>query len=163
VGYTFLYDRMVATGAVFGAETSGHVYFKVSDTYYTESAAYALAVLLRLLAARGKPLSELVEPLRSRYAQSPEINVEVADKQKAMTEIERKYAEGRVDRLDGLSISFDDFWFNVRPSNTEPLLRLRLEARSPAVAQEKSEEIKRILAANPRGSVAPNPPSTSVG
>jgi phosphomannomutase len=80
-----------------------------------------------------------------------------------MTEIERKYAEGRVDRLDGLSISFDDFWFNVRPSNTEPLLRLRLEARSPAVAQEKSEEIKRILAANPRGSVAPNPPSTSVG
>jgi phosphomannomutase len=163
VGYTFLYDQMVAHRAIFGAETSGHVYFKVSDTYYTESAAYALAVLLRLLAARGKPLSELVEPLRSRYAQSPEINVEVADKQKAMTEIERKYAEGRVDRLDGLSISFDDFWFNVRPSNTEPLLRLRLEARSPAVAQEKSEEIKRILAANPRGSVAPNPPSTSVG
>jgi phosphomannomutase len=146
VGYTFLYDQMVAHRAIFGAETSGHVYFKVSDTYYTESAANALAVLQRLLAARGKPLSELVEPLRSRYAQSPEINVEVADKQKAMAEIERKYAGGRFDRLDGLSVSFDDFWFNVRPSNTEPLLRLRLEARSAAVAQEKSEEIKRILA-----------------
>jgi phosphomannomutase len=146
VGYTFLYDQMVAHRAIFGAETSGHVYFKVSDTYYTESAANALAVLQRLLAVRGKPLSELVEPLRSRYAQSPEINVEVADKQKAMAAIEKKYAGGRFDRLDGLSISFDDFWFNVRPSNTEPLLRLRLEARSAAVAQEKSEEIKRILA-----------------
>jgi phosphomannomutase len=146
VGYTFLYDQMVAKRAIFGAETSGHVYFKVSDTYYTESAAYALAVLLRLLAARGRPLSELVEPLRRRYAQSPEINVEVADKGKAMAEIEKKYAGGKLDRLDGLSITFDDFWFNVRPSNTEPLLRLRLEARSPEVARVKSEEIQRILA-----------------
>ena len=171
VGYTFLYDQMVATRAIFGAETSGHVYFKVSDTYYTESAAYALAVVLRLLAAQGRPLSEMVGPLRSRYAQSPEINVEVADKQKAMAEIERRYAGGRIDRLDGLSIAFDDFWFNVRPSNTEPLLRLRLEARSAAVAQGKSEEIKRILAAdprstaatNPRDTAAANPPSTSAG
>jgi phosphomannomutase len=71
VGYTFLYDRMVAAGAVFGAETSGHVYFRVSDTYYTESAAYALAVMLRLLAARGRPLSELVEPLRGRTSSHP--------------------------------------------------------------------------------------------
>jgi phosphomannomutase len=147
VGYTFLYDQMVAHRAVFGAETSGHVYFKVSDTYYTESAAYALAVLLRLLAARGRPLSEMVEPLRTRYAQSPEINVEVADKGKAMAAIERTYGSGSIDRLDGLSVTFDDFWFNVRPSNTEPLLRLRLEARSPSVAKEKSDEIKRILTA----------------
>lgn len=146
VGYTFLYDQMVASHAAFGAETSGHVYFKVSDTYYTESAAYALAVLLRLLASRGKPLSELVQPLRSRYAQSPEINVEVADKQKAMQEIERRFASGRIDRLDGVSITFDDFWFNVRPSNTEPLLRLRLEAKNAEVAAARSEEIKRILA-----------------
>ena len=146
VGYTFLYDQMVAFHALFGAETSGHVYFKVSATYYTESAAYALAVLLRLLAARGQPLSEMVQPLRSRYAQSPEINVEVADKQKAMEEIEHRFSGGKVDRLDGLSLSFDDFWFNVRPSNTEPLLRLRLEARTPEVAQAKSEEIRKILA-----------------
>jgi phosphomannomutase len=145
VGYTFLYDQMVAAGAVFGAETSGHVYFKVSDTYYTESAAYALAVILRLLAARGRPLSELVHPLRDRYAQSPEVNVEVADKQKAMEEIERRFPGGKVDRMDGVSISFDDFWFNVRPSNTEPLLRLRLEARNEALAQEKTREIRRIL------------------
>ncbi|HEY9595560.1 MAG TPA: phosphomannomutase/phosphoglucomutase, partial [Spirochaetia bacterium] len=75
VGYTFLYDQMVATHALFGAETSGHVYFKVSDTYYTESAAYALAVLLRLVGGKKQPLSALVEPLRTRYVQSPEINV----------------------------------------------------------------------------------------
>ncbi len=147
VGYTFLYDRMVSSHAVFGAETSGHVYFKVSDTYYTESAAYALVVLMGLLAAGQRPLSEMVAPLRSRYFQSPEINVEVKDKQKAMREIERRYAKGRIDKLDGVSVEFEDFWFNVRPSNTEPLLRLRLEARRAEVAQAKTEEIKAILTA----------------
>ena len=145
VGYTFLYDQMLATKAVFGAETSGHVYFKVSDTYYTESAAYALAVILGLLAKKNRPLSELVQPLRSRYAQSPEINIEVADKQKAMAEVEKRFAKGRIDRLDGISIELDDFWFNVRPSNTEPLLRLRLEARSGDIAQARTAEIMKIL------------------
>jgi phosphomannomutase len=146
VGYTFLYDEMVAAGAAFGAETSGHVYFKVTDRYYTESAAYALAVLIQLLGARDRPLSELVDPLRGRYVQSPEINVEVADKAGAMAEVERRYGSGRIDRLDGISIAFDDFWFNVRPSNTEPLLRLRLEARSPEVAEARTRELQEILA-----------------
>ena len=145
VGYTFLYDQMVASRAVFGAETSGHVYFKVSDTYYTESAAYALAVIAGLVASRGVALSQMVQPLRDRYAQSPEINVEVEDKDKALAEIERRFPGGKVDRLDGLSISFDDFWFNVRPSNTEPLLRLRLEARTAGIAAARSDEIKAIL------------------
>jgi len=146
VGYTFLYDQMVASRAVFGAETSGHVYFKVSDTYYTESAAYALAVLARLLASRAMPLSALVTPLRGRYAQSPEINVEVADKQKAMREVEARFSAGKIERLDGVSVTFEDFWFNVRPSNTEPLLRLRLEAKNAEVAAARCEEIKKILA-----------------
>jgi len=147
VGYTFLYDQMVASHAAFGAETSGHVYFKVSDTYYTESAAYALAVILRLLADRPRPLSQLVAPLRARYAQSPEINLEVPDKGKAMAEIERRFSAGTIDRLDGVSISFDDFWFNVRPSNTEPVLRLRLEAKTPEVMRARTEEIRNILGA----------------
>jgi phosphomannomutase len=147
VGYTFLYDQMLATGAAFGAETSGHVYFKVSDTYYTESAAYALAVILGLLAKKDRPLSELVQPLRGRYAQSPEVNIEVADKQKAMAAVEKRFAKGRIDRLDGVSIEFDDFWFNVRPSNTEPLLRLRLEARDAEIARARTEEIRKILGA----------------
>lgn len=145
VGYTFLYDAMVARGALFGAETSGHVYFKVTDTYYTESAAYALVLLLRLLARRKERLSTLVEPLRSRYAQSPETNLEVSDKNAALRRIERKYGDGKIERLDGLSVEFPDFWFNVRPSNTEPLLRLRLEARDAATAERRCREITELL------------------
>lgn len=145
VGYTFLYDAMVAQGALFGAETSGHVYFKVTDTYYTESAAYALVLLLRLLSRRKERLSALVEPLRSRYAQAPETNVEVEDKDAAMRRIEQKYGSGKIGRLDGLSVEFPDFWFNVRPSNTEPVLRLRLEARDAATADARCAEIKKLL------------------
>ncbi|HET6485145.1 MAG TPA: phosphomannomutase/phosphoglucomutase [Spirochaetia bacterium] len=145
VGYTFLYDQMVASRAAFGAETSGHVYFRVSDTYYTESAAYALASLLRFLAQEGRPLSALVDPLRSRYVQSPEINVEVKDKERAMREIERRYAGGKMDRLDGISVEFPDYWFNVRPSNTEPLLRLRLEGRGAAVVDARTKELRALL------------------
>jgi phosphomannomutase len=145
VGYTHLYDRMVAAGAVFGAETSGHVYFKVSDTYYTESAAWALAAVLGLLARRRAPLSTLVDPLRQRYAQAPEVNVEVSDKDAALRRVEQAFAGARVDRLDGLSIDLGDCWFNVRPSNTEPLLRLRLEARTADIAAARTAELKGLL------------------
>jgi phosphomannomutase len=145
VGYTHLYDRMVATGAAFGAETSGHVYFKVSDTYYTESAAWALVAVLGLLARRRARLSALVDPLRRRYAQAPEINVEVPDKDAALARVERAFPEARVDRLDGLSVDLGDCWFNVRPSNTEPLLRLRLEARTPEVVAARTAELARLL------------------
>jgi phosphomannomutase len=148
VGYTFLYDRMVAESALFGGETSGHVYFKVTDRYYTESAAYALVLLLRLLARRGEGLSRLVEPLRERYFQSPEINLETADKAAALRRVQEKYSSGRLSTLDGVSIEFDDFWFNVRPSNTEPLLRLRLEARTKEIARARSEELRRLIEGN---------------
>jgi phosphomannomutase len=145
VGYTHLYDRMVASGAAFGAEASGHVYFKVSDAYYTESAAWALAAVLGLLARRRVPLSALVDPLRRRYAQAPEINVEVHDKDAALRRVEGAFPGAKVDRLDGLSIDLGDCWFNVRPSNTEPLLRLRLEARTAAVAAARAAEIEVLL------------------
>jgi phosphomannomutase len=145
VGYTHLYDRMVASGAVFGAETSGHVYFKVSDTYYTESAAWALTAVLGLLARRRSPLSALVDPLRGRYAQAPEINVEVEDKEAALARVEAAFPGADVDRLDGLSIDLGDCWFNVRASNTEPLLRLRLEARSAGVAAARTAALRELL------------------
>ncbi len=147
VGYTHLYDAMVAGGALFGAETSGHVYFKVTDSYYTESAAYALVVLLKLLNERGKPLSELLAPLRRRYFQSEEINVEIADKERVLQEMESHFASlgGRIEKLDGVSVEFADHWFNVRPSNTEPLIRLRLEATSRETAEKKSAEITTFL------------------
>jgi phosphomannomutase len=145
VGYTHLYDRMVASGALFGAETSGHVYFKVSDAYYTESAAWALVSVLGLLARRGAALSALVDPLRGRYAQAPEINVEVADKEAALARVEAAFPGARLERLDGLSVDLGDCWFNVRPSNTEPLLRLRLEARTAAVAEARAAELRGLL------------------
>ncbi len=150
VGYTFVYDAMVEHKALFGAETSGHAYFRVTDTYFTESAAYALVVLLRLLRKHGKPLSELVAPLADRYFQSEEINVEVADKEAVMQRVgERFSASGaRIDRLDGVSVEFDDYWFNVRPSNTEPLIRLRLEGRNPGIVAQRVAEVKGILEAS---------------
>lgn len=148
VGYTFLYDAMVGSGALFGAETSGHVYFKVTERFYTESAAYALVLLLKLLLNTGKPLSALVAPLRARYAQSGEVNVEIADKEGALREIESRYraAGARIEKLDGVSVELPDFWFNVRPSNTEPLVRLRLEAVSRPLAEEKTRELRELLA-----------------
>ena len=145
VGYTHLYDRMVAAGAVFGAETSGHVYFKVSDTYYTESAAWALTAVLGLLSRRRLPLSALVEPLRGRYAQAPEINVEVEDKEAALARVEQAFPGAKIERVDGLSVDLGDCWFNVRPSNTEPLLRLRLEARSAGIAAARTAELRGLL------------------
>ena len=147
VGYTFLYDAMIAEGAVFGAETSGHVYFKVTDSYYTESAAYALVILLKLLHKRRQPLSELLAPLRGRYHQSGEINIEIADKEEVLRQIENRYREagGRIGKLDGVSVDFPDFWFNVRPSNTEPLIRLRLEAVTREVAEKRTEEVVEFL------------------
>ena len=145
VGYTFLYDQMVQTGALFGSETSGHVYFKVTDTYYTESAAYALAVVLRLMARADSPLSTYIDPMRSRFSQLPETNFEVRDKEAALAAIERRYADAGIDRLDGISVSYDDFWFNLRPSNTEPVLRLRLEALDAETAQRAAREIRGIV------------------
>ena len=147
VGYTFLYDAMIAEKALFGAETSGHVYFKVTDRYYTESAAYALVVLLKLLQKRRKPLSQLLAPLRGRYHQSGEINIEIADKEKALAGIEHRYgkAGGTIEKLDGVSVEFPDYWFNVRPSNTEPLIRLRLEAVSSQLAEQKTGELIQFL------------------
>jgi phosphomannomutase len=153
VGYTFVYDAMVAAGALFGSETSGHAYFKVTDRYYTESAAYALVVLLGLLQRRGRPLSELLAPLRERYHQSGEVNVavgdKVGDKQRVMAAVERRYAGqgGKIDRLDGVSVAFEDYWFNLRPSNTEPVLRLRLEAKSRELAQERTAQLRDFLEA----------------
>jgi phosphomannomutase len=145
VGYTFIYDKMVESGAVFGAETSGHVYFKVDDFYYTESAAYAMVIVLAFLEASSAPLSGLLLPLRSRYFQTKEMNVKAQDKDKALALIKERYQDGSMTTLDGISISYPDFWFNVRPSNTEPLIRVRLEAKNSTIALQKTEEIGKLL------------------
>jgi phosphomannomutase len=126
VGHAFFKARMRETGAAFGGEVSGHYYFR--DFYCADSGTIPALLILELLSVEGKKLSELLEPLRSRYFTSGEINSEVADQQAKMREIEHRYSDGEVTRLDGISVDYEDWHFNVRPSNTEPLLRLNLES-----------------------------------
>ena len=145
VGYTFLYDAMVASGAVFGSETSGHVYFRVTERYYTESAAYAMVVLLRLLDRRRGTLSGAIDPLRGRYYQMPETNLEVRDKEGALEAVRRTWGHAELEELDGVSVSLPEYWFNVRPSNTEPVLRVRLEAVDRETAEGAARKLTELL------------------
>ena len=135
VGHAFFKTRMRETEAAFGGEVSGHYYFR--DFYCADSGTLPALLILELLSVEGKKLSELLEPLRSRYFISGEINSEVADQEAKMDELRSRYSDGELDELDGISIEYDDWHFNVRPSNTEPLLRLNLES---VVSREHMEE-----------------------
>jgi phosphomannomutase len=126
VGHAFFKLRMRDEGGAFGGEVSGHYYFR--DFYNADSGTIPALLILEQLSTHGAKLSELLRPFREHYFISGEINSEVADQQAKMDEIERRYADGRVSKLDGISIDYDDWHFNVRPSNTEPLLRLNLES-----------------------------------
>jgi phosphomannomutase len=144
VGHAFFKTRMRDTGAVFGGEVSGHYYFR--DFYCADSGTIPALLILELLSVEGKKLSELLEPLRSRYFISGEINTEVDDQDAKMEEIAERYSDGEQSRLDGISVDYPDWHFNVRPSNTEPLLRLNLES---LVSQEhldaKRDEVLALI------------------
>jgi phosphomannomutase len=126
VGHAFFKTRMRDEGAIFGGEVSGHYYFH--DFYNADSGTVPALLILEKLSVEGKKMSELLEPLRSKYFISGEINSEVTDQEGKMREIEERYGDGRISHLDGVSVDYDDWHFNVRPSNTEPLLRLTLES-----------------------------------
>jgi phosphomannomutase len=126
VGHAFFKTRMRETGAAFGGEVSGHYYFR--DFYCADSGTIPALLILELLSVEGKKVSELLEPFRSKYFISGEINSEVADQDAKMRDIEEHYSDGEIGRLDGISVDYEDWHFNVRPSNTEPLLRLNLES-----------------------------------
>lgn len=126
VGHAFFKTRMREEGAAFGGEVSGHYYFR--DFYNADSGTLPALLILELLSVEGKKLAELVDSYRSRYFISGEINSEVADPAGKMRELEERYSDGRITHLDGVSIDYDEWHFNVRPSNTEPLLRLNLES-----------------------------------
>jgi phosphomannomutase len=113
-------------GAVFGGEVSGHYYF--ADFYNADSGTIPALLILELLGVEGRSLGELLEPYRSRYFISGEINSEVADQPAKIAELAERYPDAEHSHLDGLSIDYEDWHFNVRPSNTEPLLRLCLES-----------------------------------
>jgi phosphomannomutase len=144
VGHAFFKTRMRELGAAFGGEVSGHYYFH--DFYCADSGTIPALLILELLSVEGKKLSELLEPLRSKYFISGEINSEVNDQEGKMKEIEERHWEARVSHLDGVSIDYDDWHFNVRPSNTEPLLRLNLESLvSREHMEEKRDEVLELI------------------
>jgi len=142
VGHAYMKKALRDSHAVFGGELSGHFYYR--DNYCTDSGLITLVHMLNVIGKMDKPVSELIKPLR-RYYSSGEINFQVEDKQKKMNALEREYKSGEVDHLDGITVRFKDWWFNSRPSNTEPLLRLNVEARSEELLNEKLEDIKAEL------------------
>ena len=145
VGHSFIKARMAETGAVFGAEHSGHFYFR--DFWFADSGMLAALHVLAALGGQDTPLSQLLASY-GRYVASGEINSEVAD-QRAATEAVRRAFAGRpgvsMDDLDGLTVAGPDWWFNVRPSNTEPLLRLNVEASDEPTLAARREEVLRIV------------------
>jgi phosphomannomutase len=142
VGHSFIKQVMAETGAVFGGEHSGHYYFR--DNYGADSGLIAAVIALGELSASAEPLSHLLAPYR-RYAASGEINSRVDDPRAKIEEIAEALRDGRQDRLDGLTVEFDDWWCNVRPSNTEPLLRLNVEAKSEEVLAARTAEVLALI------------------
>jgi phosphomannomutase len=142
VGHSFIKDVMAKTGAAFGGEHSGHYYFR--DNFRADSGMIAALLVLEALSLAEQPLSELLEPY-NRYFASGEINSEVEDQQERLEALADAYQRGKQDRTDGLTVEFEDWWFNCRPSNTEPLLRLNLEARTEELMEEKRDEVLSII------------------
>jgi phosphomannomutase len=142
VGHSFIKEVMAETGAVFGGEHSGHYYFR--DNYFADSGLIAGVLALGELSSSGLPLSALLAPFR-RYVASGEINSVVDDPAGRIEAIAGRFAEGRQDRTDGLTVEFPDWWANVRASNTEPLLRLNVEARTQPLLEERTGELLALI------------------
>lgn len=143
VGHAFIKQQMRENDALFAGELSGHYYFK--DNFTAESSAMAILSLANIVSKSDKPLSALIAPLRKYFA-SGELNTRVSrDPQAILAEIKAKYADGHVFELDGVSVEYADWWFNVRCSNTEPLVRLNLEADTRAVMEAKRDEVLAII------------------
>jgi phosphomannomutase len=138
VGHAFIKQQMRDANALFAGELSGHYYFR--DNYFTESSSMAALCVANIVSRSGKTLSQLVAPIQ-RYSASGEINSEVHDQDAVLARLRKKYADGRLITLDGISVEYDDWWFNVRASNTEPLIRLNLEARTRQRMQQKRDEV----------------------
>ena len=145
VGHAFIKHRMRKEGAAFAGEVSAHYYFR--DFAQADSGVVPFLLMLGLLSQTGRKLSEILAPYRERYFLTGEINTPVADVPLTLQELKERYSAegGRISHLDGLSVDFDDWHFNVRPSNTEPLLRLNLEALSHEVMQAKRDEVLGVI------------------
>lgn len=142
VGHSFIKARMREYDAIFGGEHSGHFYFR--DNWYADSGMIAALTVLQLLSEEGKTVSEALKPL-DHYYRSGELNTAVTDQAAVLKNLEKHFADGIIDHLDGLTVNFPRWWFNARPSNTQPLLRLNVEADSPQLLEEKTEELLSII------------------
>jgi phosphomannomutase len=146
VGHAFFKRRMREEGAIFGGEVTGHYYFR--DNFYADNGFIPALLILELMSRKGQTLRELLEPLRAKYFISGEINTRVSDMRTVQDKIDglaARYTDGRVYTLDGISAEFPDWHFNVRPSNTEPMLRLNLEATTPELMEEKRDEVLQFI------------------
>lgn len=144
VGHAFIKQQMRAAQAQFAGELSGHYYFQ--DNYFTESSAMAVLYIANLLSQSREPLSAMIKPFH-RYFKSEEINSEVKDPAAALARLKSQYSNGKQFELDGLSVEFTDWWFNVRCSNTEPLVRLNLEAKTQAQLDQRTQELLALIRA----------------
>jgi phosphomannomutase len=144
VGHSFIKAQMRENNAIFGGEHSGHFYFR--DNWYADSGLIAFLIVLEMISESGKTVSQLIEPIDTRF-RSGEINSEVSDQQGRMADITHHYAAlgADIDQLDGITVSFPTWWFNVRSSNTEPLLRLNVEADSPEELAERRDEVLQLI------------------
>ena len=142
VGHSFMKETMRREDCAGGGELSGHYYF--ADNFYSDSGIIALLKILNVLTKEGKSLKEIADGLR-KYASTGEINFRVEDKEGVIRKLAEIYSDGEIDWLDGITVSYPDWWFNVRPSNTEPYLRLVMEAVTPELLEEKKKELFAIL------------------
>ncbi|PJA45145.1 phosphomannomutase/phosphoglucomutase [Candidatus Uhrbacteria bacterium CG_4_9_14_3_um_filter_50_9] len=145
VGHSLIKEQMRKEGAVFGGESSGHFFYAFETGVYEGPVTVAMQ-MLQEMTRQGKPLSEIVEPLE-RYVHSGEINFTVEDKEGMMNKIKQHFREGTLSELDGITLTYQDFWFNVRPSNTESTLRLNLEAVDRATMEAKRDEVIALIKA----------------
>jgi phosphomannomutase len=144
VGHAYFKVRMRDEGGAFGGEVSGHYYF--ADFYNADSGTVPALLILELLSKKDAKLSELVEQFRSKYFISGEINSEVEDSDAKMAAIEERYGDGEISKLDGISVDYDDWHFNVRASNTEPLLRLNVESLvSKEDMERRRDEVLQLI------------------
>jgi phosphomannomutase len=141
VGHSHIKAQMRATNAIFAGEVSGHFYF---TPWYAESGLRAMMIIITLLQTSGQPLSALVKPLQ-RYAKTPEINFEIETKDEVLQRLRDHFSDAEILTLDGLTLSYPDWWANVRASNTEPVLRLNMEAKTVELLREKQSEIEKII------------------
>ena len=142
IGHSFIKQKMRKEDIVFGGELSGHYYSK--NHYFCEAPIFVLLKIIEKISQTKKPLSELIKPFK-KYFHSGEINFKTEKKEEIIRELERRYKKGRVTKLDGIRIDFQDWWFLVRPSNTEPVLRLVVEAKEKRLLKEKIREVKNLI------------------